>query len=185
MKALIALALSSALLMGSCMHRPRPVPRRTAYPRVEALPDSMVSRQLGNISVQINSSAITVQPKEGWMNVSYPVFGATLHLTSSPYRTPQQLTQTLENRLERMSLNLGDTPARELKFTNDAGFECTLLAAESGATPLQLLAVGPDEVFSGVVVFNGSTTPVDSIAPIIKELDQQMITLLKNLRRAD
>lgn len=185
MKNLIFLAITFALILGGCTHQPRPIPRRTAYPRIETLPDSSITHTLGSLAVQINAAATVSSPKDGWMDVRYPLYGAVLHLTSTPYKTLKKRARILENRLERMRLNLGDAPARQLKFTNAHGFECLLLTAESGTTPLQFIATGPDEIVSGVVVFSGPTSPADSIAPVISELDNEMIAILRNLRHAD
>ena len=180
------LILPAAILLWGCTGKEqRAVPRRPAYPRVEAFRDTVKEVRAGNYLLSVNACATVTEPREGWLDVSYPGYGAVLHLTATEAPTPESLAAAVDNRLQRMQLNAGDIPATQLQFANAARMSCTLLTARTGHTPLQFIAVGDRGLVSGAVSFSGPTTPVDSIAPIIKTLDSEMVNLLKSLRRAD
>ncbi len=183
MTKILAVIFLTMCLLAACSDGSNAVPRRTAYPRVEAYGNSFTTVAVGNCELSINTLAHLSTPQPGWLNADYTRFGATLHLTVTSAADSAQMARTIDNRLQRMSLNAGDIPTRELTFTNPRGFQCRLWSAQSGNTPLQIMAVGPSTVVSGVVAFNGPTEPADSLAPILQNLEEQMVTLLQSLRR--
>lgn len=159
------------------------VPRRTAFPRVPDLSDSTVVITVGNICFELSSDASVSHPSETWLDASYPVLGATLHMSVNRTYTPEAFEETLDNRLQRISLNLGDASAGVSRFVNENGFDCEMVVAPEGvATPVQFMAVWQRNVFvSGSFVISGSIAPADSIRPVVEHLQSQAVLLLNTL----
>lgn len=187
MRSLIYIALLLALTGVGCS-RPdsdggTPLPRRYAYPRFEPYDTVTEVQRLGDLSFHVNAAATVAQPRAGWMDVSFPRYGATLHLSFTRPGGAEALADAIANRRERMMLNLGDATAEALDYRTPAGFVCSELAtAEAAVTPVQFLAVGPDgRLLSGAVALADPQAPTDSIAPIIAALKGEVRTLLRTL----
>lgn len=181
---ILAILLVSILACCTNKHsREDAVPRRYAYPRVATLGADYTRYSVGNITTIINSEAIVSRPEEEWLDVAYPKQKATLHLTANIAKSDAELADAISNRHERISLNLGNARATISEFTNDNGFTCEIISyIESNTTPVQILAIGPKrEVVSGAFVMRESTTSVDSIRPVIAELEKEAFSILNSL----
>lgn len=184
MKPLFLLIILS-IFTASCGHREADtaVPRRTAYARVAEYPDSTRSIGVGGLEMQVNAGASLSSPMQGWCDISYPLYGAAIHLTARHFADRKDLDEAVANREERIGLNLGENAAEQTEFTNAAGFSCLVvrtLAADP--VPVQFLAVGPGgDMLSGSVAFTGRTEPYDSVAPMVEALYAHTITLLHSL----
>ena len=95
------LILPAAILLWGCTGKEqRAVPRRPAYPRVEAFRDTVKEVRAGNYLLSVNACATVTEPREGWLDVSYPGYGAVLHLTATEAPTPESLAAAVDNRLQ-------------------------------------------------------------------------------------
>lgn len=159
------------------------VPRRTAFPRVPVLSDSTVALYIENLSFDISSDAVVSRPSDAWLDAFYPLLGATMHLSVNRPATPEAFEEAYDNRMQRISLNLGEASAEVSRFVSIGGFDCEMVVASDGvATPVQFIASGPEGLFvSGSFVMGGSVEPADSIRPVIEALQTQALLLLNTL----
>ncbi|MCM1110096.1 MAG: hypothetical protein NC336_02685 [Clostridium sp.] len=184
------------LLVASACHRSAtadiPVPRPEAYPRVQVYPsDSMVEAGGLPVRLLVNGYApatITRRDRDNaWVNIRYPRYGFEIFVTVTTVGgDTARLAAVVDNRLERIGLNLGGSEARLDEFlSDDRNFEVRLVEAPGNPTPLQFLAVG-----RGGEVVSGSAAPtdpsvnpaaVDSLAPVVEDLRRDIMTTLRSL----
>lgn len=187
MRILIHIVLFLAVLCEGCTPKESdggtPLPRRYAYPRFEPYDSVTVVHSLQDLTYRINHNAVAAEPRDGWTDIVFPRYGATLHLSYNRPADADALVQALANREERMMLNLGDAIGEATDYRTPPGFECReLVATDAAVTPIQFLAVGPGRrMVSGAVVFADTRAAVDSIAPIITALQGEVRTLLQSL----
>ena len=161
------------------------VPRRHAYPRVEPYDSASRTVVLAPFTFRIAAEAPSKRTGENWLDVSYPRYGATMHLSASRFGSADEAAEALANRRQRISLNTGGALARTDFFDNDAGLTCEMTVCSEGvATPVQFIATdGKSLMLSGAVMINGPITPADSIRPIINLLQDEAFTILSSIRK--
>ncbi len=180
------LAAIAAIAAGSCNRSAdTPIPRRTAYPRIEAYADSTATAHIGPLAFDIAAQADTAMPRPGWLDIAYPRYRATIHIAVRHLGSGEELADAIDNRVQRMSLNLGDRTAVASDFENSAGFSChTVTSLDGGPTPVQFMAYSADGyLLSGAAAISGAAGPADSIAPTVQALARDAETILKSLRR--
>ena len=160
------------------------VPRRRAYPRMALEADSTGRTMvLDGLCLRINRAASvrTDSLRPGWADVEYPAaLGATLYLSLTK---PESPAEAVANRRQRISLNLGDAPARAEEFINGP-WACTLVYSDRASltTPVQILATHADgRLLSGAAVLREPGTDADSIRPLVELLRDDARALLLNL----
>lgn len=173
----------SILLVGmsSCRQKDADVtPRRYAYPRIEAYDSTYRRVTVGPVSIEVNAAALTDSPKDGWLDIRYPRYGATIYISAN--RT-DDLPGALANRRQRISLNLGGARAVTHNFVS-GDFDCEVVeSVDAGATPVQMLAVSPNGlIISGSANISGTTTPADSIRPIVTALTHDAMHILMSVK---
>lgn len=180
----IATALCAALMLAACGNHDSTAPLPRAYPRIELYPDTTVGIQLQGLRFDVNGCAATDSPRPGWLDISYPRYRATIHITARHLAAPDSLAAAIEARAERMALNLGESHAELVEFDNEAGFRCRILTStDGGPVPVQFLAVRPDgALLSGTAVLHGANLPADSISPVVRALARDATSLLQSLR---
>ena len=181
-----ALYLTSAILIAcaaiteSCSRSEdvRPLPRREAFPRIDTYDTIYTCRSVGGVALDINAAATVTEPGSGWLDISYPRYNATVHVSVVTATDSAAMDEAVRNRLQRIDLNLGEATATMSRYT--AGdFSCRLIVSpDAGRTPVQFLAIGNDRLISATAVMNGSTTPVDSIRPIVDALAEDARRLI-------
>ena len=183
MKKLIPILLL-VLSVASCRRETSDVPKRYAFPRIELYDTAMVRATAGDLSFEINAAADTAAPQAGWLDVNYPRYGATLHISANSFADDEQFARAIENRELRIHLNFGDKTAKAETFVNPAGFECTIIGnPDAGSAPILFLAADNHRrLLSGSAVFAGSTQPVDSISPVYNALYSDITNLLLSLK---
>lgn len=185
-----------ACLLSGCTGTSAPdtvaVPRRHAYPRIE-LPDSAfteVSAGAGNLTIGISKASTIAlrgsgKGNSGFIDVAYPGFNSSIYFTVTPV-TPATAGEVIDNRVERMELNLGGAEAELLEFDTPAGFECKVLVSRGEiSTPVQFIATdGASLVVSGAAfVRDASPSAADSIAPVVGMLRRDIIHALSTMHR--
>lgn len=170
--------------VAACSDAPAPVPRRTAYPRVAAV-DS-VSRAVDSLPVyfEVSRSACVSRPAEGWLDVSYPMYGATAHVTFSE-ATGAALDGVRANRMERAMLNAGGLPTDRREWRNAAGFDIMTMRTDGCSTPFQFMATdGHLVVVSGAVYFASpqAVMNTDSIAPMLEAMEADIVRALGRMK---
>lgn len=181
MRALAIILLGLLLASGCGDDRQRSVPRRHAYPRIEALDTATIEVAAGGLAFSLSASADTTVRFDSWVDARYPAQGITVNMSVNSFDTPDELAAGIANRQHRFALNAGSSTAVTHRFTNDAGLECVLIrSAEAGRTPLQLIATdGRTTMLSGAAVFDGYTSPADSVAPIIDMMEDELFRMLQ------
>lgn len=181
----ISVIVLSSIATCACGHSTdTPVPRRMAYPRIEAYADSAVTAHIGHLAFDIAAQADTTMPRAGWLNIAYPRYRATIHISVRHFNNGDELAAAIDNRLQRMDLNLGDRTAMATDFENEAGFSChSVTSLDGGPTPVQFVAYSPGGyIVSGAAAISGTSTPADSIAPTVEALASDAERILKSLR---
>lgn len=185
--ALLAAAL--AVAAAGCSHTAadKAVPRRTAYPRPAPHDTSMVAVDSLPVYFEASADAAVTHPGPLWLDIAYPAYEASIHVSFTP-ATASTLGDILSNRLQRLSLNAGDSRGVSSRFDNDHGFGVLIVATEATSTPVQFIATDSSAmVVSGAVYLSNpaAAANVDSVAPIVKILLADVTRSLSALRHHD
>lgn len=175
---------AAAVLAAGCTRQPAPVPRRTAYPRVAEIGTAMRLADSLPVHFEVNAEATLSRPRKDWLDVTYPMYGATVHITFTEVRG-ETLDKTKANRMERVMLNTGGLPSERREWINAAGFDILTVHTDGCATPYQFIATdGQRHVVSGAVYFASpaATQATDSIAPMLRAIETDMERGLNSLR---
>lgn len=169
------------------------VPRRPGYARVAEYPALYSPVDSLPLRIEVNSQAITQAERMAdgsiWLNILYPAYKATVYCTLTPV---DRLTveAALENRAERIGLNLGAAQAQSEHFTTPGGYYVTLVKAPGALPmPVHFLAVEPDEprwLVSGSAMLSGvgPDAPADSIGPVIETIYRDISHAMSRLGSA-
>lgn len=179
------LVIIASIALSACRRHsaPQPVPRRTAYPRVEVMPRDYAVPDSLPLPFGVNTSAaakVGHRPDGSvWLTIDYEPYGATAYLTFTPV-TDATVTEVANNRLHRMALNLGACAAQSYAFETTSGMSATVLQSSTApGAAVQAIAVSPRWVVSGSTVFPPAAA--DSIAPLVQAVADDIITALKAL----
>lgn len=179
---LSALCLATISCNGTDARRDIPVPRPVAYHRIELPPPVYRTVSNGWVSLQLNSAVTdtVVSAGNSWITACYPDIGATMYITVTEL-TPATADETIDNRVERIALNTGGNSTEVTSFTTPGKLDARVTVTPAGSpTPVQFLATDHKTVLvSGTVTLEeAATAPGDSIKPIIKMLERDVIYLL-------
>lgn len=192
MRIILHLLLASALVfLSGCLSGSggdRPVPRRVAYPRVEAYDSVYVGvAQSGRVNLEVNASAVVSVPRDSagivWIDVRYPRYNAVLHLTLAE-ASGEALTRIAANREERFAR---DTEGMRVTVTEvDNDFAEVRIGRGHGqtVTPLHLMATdGATFFLSGALELNGNPSSVEVSFPVVDAVYNDMVHFGRTLRR--
>lgn len=162
-----------------------PTPRRHAYPRVAVADSVYAAADSFAPHFETNLATRLERPAPGQLSIIYPAYHATVYVTAQEL-TPDRLETALDNRRERISLNLSGAAATTEHFSSDNNmYDCVLVTAgDATTTPVQFLATdGTSTLVSGAAYFGGidATTSADSIAPIVAAIKRDLHHALKRL----
>lgn len=185
-----ALCILATLIavFASCSGHERTAPRPQGHPRAQAY-DSVYAAPAGlPLHFEANAQAeATVESKDGgavWLTVNYPAYDARLMCTFTPV-TSATVSGVVDNRAQRMALNvIGNEPQVD-ELVNDAGYAAVIICDPNAvATPVQFLAApaeleGDGWVVSGTAFFRNATAgaSIDSLAPMVE-------TMLRDVRHS-
>ncbi|MCH5222289.1 MAG: hypothetical protein J1F05_08235 [Muribaculaceae bacterium] len=183
---LLVIILAFAVYSCSDNDSRRATPKRHAFPRIEAYDSGDVSIDLGQLNFSVSADANIKPAGEQWLDISYPRYGTTLHLSALRLDCDSEKNKAMANRRQRISLNIGDAKARADVFTNDYSFDCEMVVCnEAVTTPVQFFATDAGgNMLSGAFVIHGTTTPADSMQAVVKILESEAFTILKSLKSA-
>lgn len=170
------LCFSSLLLLISACSKPhdQAVPRRQGYARVSQYPPQYQILKGMPLSLKVNSEAVSEKQHNDdgsfWATVHYPRYKAMIYFTFTPLAR-QDATALVENRLERMRLDLGNSiDINTEEYINPNGITIwTLYAPSSLNTPVKFMALNSDWMVSGSA-FLEKAQNADSVAPIVQSL---------------
>lgn len=120
-----------------------------------------------------------------FIDVSYPGLHSTIYFTFTPVSTATA-AEVIDNRMERIGLNLGASEAELLEFDTPDGFENKVFVSRGDiSTPVQFIATdGHTTVVSGAAfVIAASAATADSIAPVVDMLRRDIVHALKTMHR--
>lgn len=162
-------------------------PRRTAYPRISLCDTVYKTVDHLPIKMEINAQATAMRDSthtetgSQWVNITYPGYNATIFCTFTP-TTATTFDNVISNRVERISLNIGDAETEITELTTPAGVSAQIaMTLEATVTPVQFIAAEKAHkwVLSGALYFNKSTAiSADSVAPIVKAVRNDVIHML-------
>jgi len=187
--AVATIAAIGAMIAAACGDgTPAPTPRRHGYPRIQVY-DSCYSAVPGAaLRFEVNCMAEARVDSGGrWLTVGYPLYGADLYITFTRAESSASLSAALDNRRERMVLNLGGADAATTHISSVGGFEAALVEAPGSGMPLQFVATdGGRYVASGAVqLIDGAYAPYDSIRPVVAALRRDIVHALSQLSSDD
>lgn len=161
-----------------------PVPRPEAWPRI-AIYDS-IYQVVDSLPVvfEANASAKIEHTRPGWVNINYPAYASTIYLTVTQ-TTPAEIESVVDNRLERMALNIADNTDVTQEHIVSPDFESIMLISPgTRSTPVQFVSTDRrSTVVSGTAFLHnaGQIASTDSVAPVIESLRHDIVHALKNL----
>lgn len=172
------LLLAVAALCGACSGGAdrTALPRREGYARVEAYADTFIRADLP-VRFEVNSGAQTEVTRRDdgtyWLTATYPRYGASLFCTFTPVASEKEKTEVVSNRLDRISLNIGDAPVDAEQGQAGEMTSYLVTTRSMSATPVQFLIYPDGErgwVASGSVFFPGIRpgASLDSITPMVE-----------------
>lgn len=178
----LLLIIASLLILAGCSgsQKPQPVPRPQAWPRLSEIPESY--RQVNGVMVN-DSAQVTDGESEGWFDITYPAYNVRINCTMLTVNSPAELSEAIENRLERLERNSAGAPGEITELTSREGWGCLLMSTPSAvATPVQFLATDSvSRLFSGTAVFSGKDLNADSVAPAVAVIERDLLYMLKEL----
>lgn len=168
------------------------VPRRHAYPRIDVPDSTFTFIETGYNGMQLSLNDATDYAlhssddgTSNFIDVNYPGHNAAIYFTITPVDNTT-LASVIDNRLERVSLNLGGADAELLEFDSPAGFENKIFVSRADiSTPVQFIATdGETTVISGTSFLkDASAANADSLAPVVNMLRRDILHTLKTLHR--
>lgn len=161
------------------------MPRPKAYPRITLYPDSLTDSHHLPCGWMVNDSAtVRIWDDDTKADITYPRYDATIHCTFTHVGADTVMRDhVMDNRLERMALNVGAGDAEQLDITSPGGFQTILLTTLTPSiTPVQFISVGPKWIVSGALHIDAAATQPDSVAPIIEAVKLDIINAAKHLQ---
>ena len=183
---MIAATVCVAIAACGCRRAPAdvPVPRRTAYYRLQ-LPDTLYRPiEVDRVLLEANADATTQCADTGWITISYPTLNASIYVTVTPL-TPATAAEAVDNRVERLSLNTGGQPSQVMSFTTPAGMDARVIVTDGSVpTPVQFIVTDYRRVLvsGSAVVDDAATAPVDSLAPVLQVLERDIVRLAAKMK---
>ena len=185
----VLICIASWLLMAACASRDSggddATPRRRAYPRIHEYDTVYTPAARAMLPLELNAAATVADSNAGaWLTVAYPEHGSEIYITITRTAGPEELQQAMDNRRERIALNIGSESATTVHTASPAGFEAAVVEAPGSGTPIQFLATdGHAYLVSGAARIEGYPgVPYDSVSPIVATLRRDVMHMLGNLR---
>ena len=158
---LLLCAATLAISATACRHAAdTPIPRRTAYPRIE-LYDTCY-RTLPSTGIEVNAQATASVGKGAdgdatWIDIAYPRYRATMRLTLRRL-SGRELDRAIANRMERADRDAGGSAAEITEIASPDGIETIIaLTPQARVTPLQIIATDHRSfLLSGAVQLDAS-----------------------------
>ena len=162
-------------------------PRPMVYPRVATCDTIYRLVDQAVIPIEVNAAAnVEVAENGHWVNVDYPTYNGRLALTLGVYNRHDSINAAVENRIERMSINVGDFAAEQTSIDSPLGIHSVLLTTQAHCvTPLQFISTDRRRfLVSGSFSFNGPVgkEKSDSLSPVIDALRDDILHLINNLK---
>ncbi|MCC8175192.1 MAG: hypothetical protein LIO91_01990 [Bacteroidales bacterium] len=180
--------LGGILLLESCSQGEKAVniPRPEAWPRVDLYTEKMDTVEGLPLLFEANTDALATTSREDagwWVNVRYPQYRATLYISMTPVDAATE-QKVIDNRVERISRNIGGRTTEMTELTTPSGFHASVtMTRTASVTPVQFIATLPQMwVVSGSLALDKAPSSPDSIAPVIEAVQGDVIRMLQHLK---
>lgn len=187
----LLILLCISIFVSSCSSD-APTPRRYAYPRVDTYPQKYSSIvNSADVNIEVNTAARIVADSVAdadtwWITLSYPKYKANLYITVNKCNSKSQLQDVIANRVQRISLNTGGKDFEQVDLQSEEDFKSKIFTIRGGSmNPVMFISSNQRNcVVSGSLYFldSNAVSKVDSIAPIIDAVSNDIIHLAKHLR---
>ncbi len=184
----IILLLISILYFGCDNNNSYPTPRPTAFFRIPTYDSTYILLPDKHIHFEVNASTIISKDSTNkqWYNIHYPQYNATLHCSFSP-AMPSTIDDIINNRVERISLNIGNNYHITTELTNDYKFSSSIIKTPNGSiNPIQFISTDNKYwVISGSMLLKNASAKNDSLQPVINAVERDIIHALKNIKTSE
>ena len=187
----LLILLCISIFVSSCSSD-APTPRRYAYPRVDTYPQKYSSIvNSADVNIEVNAAVRIVMDSVAdadtrWITLSYPKYKANLYITVNKCNSKSQLQDVIANRVQRISLNTGGKDFEQIDLQSEEDFKSKIFTIRGGSmNPVMFISSNQRNcVVSGSLYFldSNAVSKVDSIAPIIDAVSNDIIHLAKHLR---
>lgn len=182
----IYLTVTTVLL--SCGRSDTSVPRPMAYPRIDLCDTVYTAASDFPIHFEVNTAATLIADTVAgsgqglWFDVRYPSYRATVHCTLTAVSDTASRNAVLQNRAQRIALNISDHHAQITEMTTPYGYTARLYKSPyTTVTPLQFLAAASHHVVSGALMFDTLPQSPDSVMPVIEAIERDLIHAIANM----
>jgi hypothetical protein len=163
------------------------VPRRKAYPRIEAYDSAYTRCDSLFVSFDANSAAVVHVKPSGesaieCADIVYPRYGMTVYLTAIR-SDKKNFERRLDDRLERISLNLGGAYPTAIDVKSAGGYDATVFVCPGINTPVQALAADSvsSTLVSATLFCDATIMASDSIAPMVEVITRDISQMMRSL----
>lgn len=175
------------LLTTAC--RETTTPRPNGFFRIDSYPATYKEVKMGNITLNINDSALCNVPPgaEGnsgteWLNITYPRYNATIYLSYI----------TLHDNLDRLMAesielvyrqNVNTEQVEAIAYEDKAAkLYATLFAlSPESATPIQFIATDSTQYLLRGALYFDNPVKADSVAPSLQYIEEDIMVLIENI----
>lgn len=179
-------SIAIILLLTAC--REQATPRPNGYFRIDAYPACYHIDTLGNVSLQVNDSALCMTPSthtaDGveWLNITYPRYRATIYLSYIPLA--DNLERLMAESIELVyRQNVNTQQVEAIAYENsDAQLYATLytLSAQS-ATPIQFIATDSLRYLLRGALYFDNPVKADSVAPALQYIETDIMQMIESI----
>ncbi len=186
----VAVCVLAVTALASCSKNPEAaVPRPHAYPRIALYDTAYRVVEAAPVCFDANASA-EAECRPGACDIRYPRYGATVYVGIAAVKPENgSMAAHIENRLQRMALNLEGVPSHYAEVAVPPGCVARLVIADGpSATPVQLLYADTVRciVASAAAFLHDGTLrgagAVDSLRPVTGALAADLRRLAATIR---
>ncbi len=165
------------------------VPRRVGYPRIRLCDTLYKPADITPLYLEVNAEAVVIEKttesgsESYWFDINYPAYNGTIYCTLSK-TSRLTVSEIIANRLERISLNLGNDGQHESIALKKGNVSSQVITTRGNmVSPIMFIATDNQNwVFSGTFNFNASQKlNYDSVAPIINAVKKDIVHTISSI----
>lgn len=165
-------------------------PRRIGYPRIRLCDTLYKPADITPLHIEVNAEAIVIEKaaeagkQSYWFDIDYPAYNGTIYCTLSQTNR-LSVSEIIANRLERISLNLGNEVQHESITLKNGNISSQIVTTQGNmVSPIMFIATDNQNwVFSGTFNFNApQKLNYDSVAPIINAVKKDIVHTINSIK---
>lgn len=157
------------------------IPRKTAYPRIDRLYDTVYTCAYSPLQLYFNENANIERTSNDGFRVRYDKYSATLYCSYWEKLTQKDYVKVLSQRKERIVRDCGEKNPETYIVDNGKSLATVFYSLRDCLTPVHFLAEDSVNIVYGVIYLDKMEN-YDSISPIIDYLCYDVSYLIKHLR---